>query len=327
MFTTLRLVLGSLACTVAAIGTAAAADPASNYPNRPVKIIVPFPAGGTTDTMMRLLSPRLTQELGQPVVIENKSGASATLGADVAAKSPADGYTLLAGSAHHTIAQSVLPKLPYRFDTDLTPIALMAVVPNVVVVNANVKPRTIQELIQDAKAHPDKYNYGSAGPGSAHHLIGEMFKLRTGAPLTHIPYRGSAPAVSDLLGGQVSIMFDTVTSALPHIKSGKTRALAVTTATRSSALPDVPTLAEAGVKGIDIGTWFGLLAPTGTPQPILAKLNAAVVKAVKDPAISKQLLAQGIEPHPSSQAEFKTLIAKEMVDFKALVVQTKLSVN
>jgi tripartite-type tricarboxylate transporter receptor subunit TctC len=154
-----------------------------------------------------------------------------------------------------------------------------------------------------------------------------MFKLRTGAPITHIPYRGSAPAVSDLLGGQVLIMFDTVTSALPHIKSGKTRALAVTTATRSSALPDVPTLAEAGVKGIDVGTWFGVLAPAGTPQSIINKLNAAIVKAVSDPAISKQLLAQGIEPHPSSQAEFKALITKEIADFKNLVAQTRLVVN
>lgn len=327
MNATFRMALGALAYTIAATAPAYASDPAGTYPNRPIKLIVPFPAGGTTDTLMRLISPKLTKELGQPVVIENKSGASATLGADAAAKSAPDGYTLLAGSAHHTIAQSVLPKLPYKFDTDLVPIALTAIVPNVVVVNSNVKARTIQELVADAKANPEKYNYGSAGPGSAHHLIGEMFKLRTGAPITHIPYRGSAPAVSDLLGGQVLIMFDTVTSALPHIKSGKTRALAVTTATRSSALPDVPTLAEAGVKGIDVGTWFGVLAPTGTPQPIIDKLNAAIVKAVSDPSIGKQLLAQGIEPHPSSQAEFKALIAKEMTDFKALVVQTKLSVD
>lgn len=326
MNATFRMALGTLACTVATTAPAFAADPTANYPTRPIKLIVPFPAGGTTDTLMRVISPTLAKELGQPVVIENKAGASATLGADAAAKSAPDGYTLLAGSAHHTIAQSVL-KLSYKFDTDLVPIAMTAIVPNVVVVNSNVKAKNIQELVADAKANPDKYNYGSAGPGSAHHLIGEMFKLRTGAPITHIPYRGSAPAVSDLLGGQVLIMFDTVTSALPHIKSGKTRALAVTTATRSSALPDVPTLAEAGVKGIDVGTWFGVLAPTGTPQPIINKLNAAIVKAVSDPAISKQLLAQGIEPHPSSQAEFKALIAKEITEFKALVSQTKLTVN
>ncbi len=186
MTNTLRIALGALAYTVANLAPAHAANPAANYPTRPIKLIVPFPAGGTTDTLMRLISPTLNKELGQPVVIENKSGASATLGADAAAKSPPDGYTLLAGSAHHTIAQSVL-KLPYKFDTDLVPIAMTAIVPNVVVVNSNVKAKTIQELVSDAKANPDKYNYGSAGPGSAHHLIGEMFKLRTGAPSRIFP--------------------------------------------------------------------------------------------------------------------------------------------
>ncbi|MHA7685753.1 tripartite tricarboxylate transporter substrate binding protein [Cupriavidus sp. PET2-C1] len=322
-----RLALGALVCSITASTPAISADPAAGYPSRPIRVIVPFPAGGTTDTMMRLLAPKLMKELGQPIVVDNKAGAAATLGADAAAKATPDGYTLLAGSAHHTIAQAVLPKLSYSFDKDLAPIALVAIVPNVVVVNEKVKARTIQELIQDAKAHPDKYNYASAGSGSAHHLIGEMFKLRTGAPLTHIPYRGSAPAVSDLIGGQVSVMFDTVTSALPQIKAGKTRALAVTTATRSSALPNVPTLAEAGVPGMDIGTWFGLLAPAATPPSILAKLNAAVVKVVNDPGVKKQLLDQGIEPHPSSQAEFAALIKKEMVDFKTLVVQAKLTLD
>ena len=265
--------------------------------------------------------------MGQPVVIENKGGAAATLGADVVAKATPDGYTLLVGAAHHTIAQSVFPKLPYQFGTDLAPITMLAMVPNVVVVNADVPAKTVKELVAITKASPDKYNYGSAGPGSAHHLIGEMFKLETGAKLAHIPYKGSGPAVADLLGGQVSVMFDTVTSALPHIKSGKTRALAVTTAKRSSALPDVPTLAERACAGIDVGTWFGLMAPAATPAPILAKLNKQVVAILRDPAVRKQLLDQGIEPVTSTPAEMKARIDKELKEFGTLAKRAKLSVE
>lgn len=300
---------------------------ADGYPNKPIKIVVPFPPGGTTDAIARIVAPRLQQAVGQPVVIENKGGAAATLGADAVVKSPADGYTLLVGAAHHTIAQSVFPKLPYQFGKDLAPITLLALVPNVVVVNANVPAKTAKELIAITKASPDKYNYGSAGPGSAHHLIGEMFKLETGAQVAHIPYKGSAPAVSDLLGGQVSVMFDTVTSALPHIKSGKTRALAVTTGKRSSALPDVPTLAEAGIPNVDVGTWFGLMAPAATPAPIITRLQREVAAIVNDPAVRKQFLDQGIEPLPSTQAEFKALVDKELKDFAALAKRANLKVE
>ncbi|MEJ8850035.1 tripartite tricarboxylate transporter substrate binding protein [Variovorax rhizosphaerae] len=297
------------------------------YPSRPIKVIVPFPAGGTTDTLMRTVAPRLSKALGQPVVIENKSGASATVGADFVAKSAPDGYTVLVGAAHHTIAQAVFTKLPYSFDRDLTPVGMMALVPNVVVVNVAVPAKSVQELVAISKADPDKYNYASAGPGSAHHLIGEMFKLRTGAKLTHIPYRGSAPAVADLLGGQVSVMFDTVTSSLPHIKAQKLRALAVTTAKRSSALPDVPTLAEAGVPNFDVGTWFGLMAPAATPPAIVDRLNREVTTILRDPEVQKQLLSQGIEPMPGTPAELKTRVAKELTEFSTLAKQAKLSVE
>ena len=322
--------LAMLTCAGAAavaLSPAIAAETASAYPTKPIKIVVPFPPGGTTDTLIRIVAPRLQQALGQPVVIENKGGAAATLGADFVAKSAPDGYTLLVGAAHHTIAQSVFPKLPYQFGTDLAPIGMLALVPNVVVVNAAVPARSVQEFVALTKASPDKYNYASAGPGSAHHLIGEMFKLETGAKLAHIPYKGSGPAVGDLLGGQVSSMFDTVTSALPHIKSGKTRALAVTTARRSSALPDVPTLAEAGLPGFDVGTWFGLMAPAATPTPILAKLNAQVATILKDPAVHKQLLDQGIEPLPGTPAEMKARIDKELKEFASLARRAKLSVE
>jgi tripartite-type tricarboxylate transporter receptor subunit TctC len=288
---------------------------------------VPFPPGGTTDTLVRIVAPRLQQSLGQPVVIENKGGAAATLGADFVAKSPGDGYTLLVGAAHHTIAQSVFTRLPYQFGHDFAPITMLALVPNVVVVNAAVPAKSAKELIALTKASPDKYTYGSAGPGSVHHLLGEMFKMETGAQLLHIPYKGSGPAVADLLGGQVSVMFDTVTSALPHIKSGKTRALAVTTAKRSSALPDVPTLAESGVPNIDVGTWFGLLAPASTPAPIIARLNKEVIAVLNDPAARKQLLDQGIEPMTSTPVEMKERIDKELKDFGSLAKRAKLSID
>lgn len=300
--------------------------PENDYPNRPIKIVIPFPAGGSTDAMARNLSPALSKVLGQSIVIENKSGASGTVGADFVAKAVPDGYTLLMGTLHLTIAQSVFPKLNYRIDKDLLPIGTVGMIPNVVVVNASVPVNNIKELVALTKANPDKYDYASVGPGSAHHLIGEMFKIKTGANLTHIPYRGSAPAVVDLLGGQVSVMFDTIPSALPHIRDGKIKALAVTTAKRSSVLPNVPTLIESGI-AIDVGTWNGLMAPAGTDQAIIDKLNRAIVIVLNDPEMRKQLQALGIEPMPSTPAELKARINKEIVDYSNLAKELKLSVE
>jgi len=298
-----------------------------DYPNKPIKVIVPFPPGGSTDVLLRLISPRLSKQLGQPIVIENKSGASATVGADFVAKSAPDGYTLLVGTLHHTVAQAVFPKLPYKIDTDLVSIGTLAIIPNLVVVNSSVPAKTVSELVAVTKADPDKYSYGSAGPGSAHHLIGEVFKLETGAKLLHVPYRGSAPAVADLLGGQVAVMFDTAPSAIPHLKGGKTRALAVTTAKRSTALPDIPTLAEAGVPGIDIGTWYGLMAPAGTPAPIIARINAEATKIINDPAVQQQLQAQGIEPLAGTPAEMQERIKREMTEFAARAKKANLKIE
>jgi tripartite-type tricarboxylate transporter receptor subunit TctC len=300
--------------------------PENDYPSRPIKIVIPFPAGGSTDAMARNLGPALGKVLGQSIVIENKSGASGTVGADFVAKATPDGYTLLMGTLHLTIAQSVFPKLNYRIDKDLAPIGTVGMIPNVVVVNASVPVNNIKELVALTKANPEKYDYASVGPGSAHHLIGEMFKIKTGANLTHIPYRGSAPAVVDLLGGQVSVMFDTIPSALPHIRDGKTKALAVTTAKRSSVLPNVPTLIESGI-AIDVGTWNGLMAPAATDQAIIDKLNRAVVTVLNDPEMRKQLQALGIEPLSSSPAELKARINKEIVDYSNLAKELKLSVE
>ena len=324
----MKTLLRSLLLACAALTTlGAAAQGAASFPSRPLKIVVPFAPGGTTDALARLLGQRLTAAWGQPVVVENRAGAGATLGADAVAKSAPDGYTLLMGATHHTIAQNVYSKVPYHFGRDFAPVTIVALVPNMVVVNANVPARNIQELIALAKAQPGRLNYGSAGAGTAHHLIGEMFKLRAGINLVHVPYKGSSPAVADLLSGQVQLMFDTVTSGLPQVKAGKTRALAVTTAKRSSALPDVPTLSETVLPGFDIGTWFGILAPAATPPEIVAKLNAEMVRIINLPEVRVQLLEMGSEPIGNTPVQMAAQIKGELEAFESLAKQIKLTVE
>ena len=303
------------------------AQPVASYPAKAIRIIVPFPPGGTTDALARILGQHMTASWGQPVLVENKPGAGATLGADMVAKSPADGYTLLMGAAHHTIAQSVYTKVPYHFGRDFAPVSVIAVVPNMVVVNAALPARTIEEFVALAKAQPGKLNYGTAGAGTAHHLIGEMFKLKAGVDLQHVPYKGSAPAVSDLVGGQIQVMFDTVSSALPQVKAGKTRALAVTTARRSSALPEVPTLSETVLPGFDVGTWFGILAPAGTPPSVIEKIRADIEQMVNAPDIRKQLLDMGAEPVANTPAQMAAQIKSELASYEALAKQIKLVVD
>lgn len=311
------------AMSVAPMAVAGTAD----YPAKPIKIVVPFAPGGSTDVLIRLIGPRLAERLGQPVVVENKAGAAATIGADYVSRANPDGYTLLAASAHHTIGQAVFPKLNYRVDQSFAPIGTIAMVPNLVVVNGKVPAKSVDELVALTKADPDKYNYASAGSGSAHHLIGELFKQRTGAELTHIPYSGSGPAVTGLLSEQVQVMFDTVPSALPHIKSGSTRVLATTTAKRSSALPDTPTLNELGLDGFDVGTWMGLAAPSGTPEEIVQRLNRELVAIINTPEVSDQLLRGGMEPMPSTPDELTERISKEVGAFQALVEKAQLKIE
>lgn len=324
----MKHLLGALALGLSAVYAATPAlAQTSHFPDRPVKIVVPFPPGGSTDVLFRLLAPNLSARLGQTVVIENKPGAAATVGADNVARAAPDGYTLLAASAHHTIAQAVIPTLNYRIDQSFAPIGTVALVPNLVVVNSTLPVDNIEQLVTYTKSDPGRYNYGSAGPGSAHHLIGEMFKQRTGAQLTHIPYGGSAPAVTGLLSDQVQVMFDTVPSALPHIKSGKTRALATTTARRSSALPEVPTLQQSGLEGFDVGTWMGLVAPAGTPPDIVQRLNREMVAVINDPAVQQRLLNQGIEPDPSTPEALQQRIEREVRQFADLVKHAKLKLE
>ena len=300
---------------------------AQAWPSKPITLIVPFPPGGTTDVLARALSEKLSLTLGQTVIVENKPGAGATLGADYVAKSKPDGHTLLIGAVHHTIATSVYKKLPYDFQKDFAPITTVALVPNVMVVNATTPAKNVAEMIALIKAQPGKLSYGSNGNGTAQHLIGTQFQLATATELVHVPYKGSGPMATDLLGGQINLSFDTVTPVLPHIRAGKLRALAVTTAKRSSALPNVPTLEESGLKGFDIGTWFGVLAPAATPKDIVAKLNTEMVKVIQSPEFRKRMDEIGAEPIGNSAAQMALQIKSETDKFAKLVKDAKVTID
>ncbi|MES3014695.1 MAG: tripartite tricarboxylate transporter substrate binding protein [Pseudomonadota bacterium] len=301
---------------------------AQTWPSaKPVSLVVPFPAGGTTDVLARALADRLTQTLGQTVIVESKPGAGATLGADYVAKAKPDGYTLLIGAVHHTIASSVYKKLPYDFQKDLTPITTIALVPNVLVVNAASPAKTVAELVALGKASKEQLSYVSNGNGTAQHLIGTQFENLTGVPLLHVPYKGSGPLTTDLLGGQIAMSFDTLTPLLPHIKAGKLRPLAVTTGKRSPALPDVPTLEEAGLKGFNIGTWFGVLAPAATPKDIVARLSTEMVKIIQSPEFKKRMDEIGAEPIGNSQEQMAKQVKDETEKFAKLVKDAKVEIE
>ena len=310
-----------------ALALSAGGAMAQAWPSRTITLIVPFPSGGTTDVLARALADKLTLSLGQTVIVESKPGAGATLGADFVSKAKPDGYTLLVGAVHHTIASSVYKKLPYDFQKDLAPITTIAMVPNVLVVNAGTPATNVTELVAMLKARPGAYNYGSNGNGTAQHLIGTQFENMTGTSIAHIPYKGSGPLVTDLLGGQITMSFDTVTPVLPHIRSGKLRALGVTTAKRSSALPDVPTLDEAGLKGFAIGTWFGVLAPAATPKDVLAKLNTEMVKAIQSPDFRKRMDEIGAEPIGNTADQMAAQIKAETDKFGKLVKEAKVVIE
>jgi len=317
-----RHLLQAAACLVLA-GSAHA----QGWPTKPVTLVVPFPPGGTTDVLARALGERLSVSLGQPVLIESKPGAGATLGADLVAKSKADGYTLLMGAVHHTIATSVYKKLPYDYQKDFAPVSTVALVPNVLVINATNPAKTLAELVAQAKAAPDKTSFGSNGNGTAQHLIGAQFEAMTGTQIAHIPYKGSGPLATDLIGGQITMSFDTVTPVLPHIKAGKLRAIAVTTAKRSSALPDTPTLDELGLKGFDIGTWFGVLAPAATPREIVVKLNGEIVKILKADDFRKRMAEIGAETVGNTPEQMAAQIKSDTEKFAALVKAAKVVID
>lgn len=314
--------------SVLALGLSSGAAMAQSWPSRAISLVVPFPAGGTTDVLARAIGLELSKSLGQPVIVESKPGAGATLGADFVAKSKADGHILLMGAVHHTIASSVYKKLPYDFQKDFAPVSTVALVPNVLVVNPTLTPvKSAQELVAYAKAHPGKLAFGSNGNGTAQHLIGSQFEVMGGINILHVPYKGSGPLTTDLLGGQIAMSFDTMTPVLPHIKAGKLRALAVTTARRSSALPDVPTLDESGMKGFNLGTWFGILAPAATPKEIVAKLNAEVVRIVNSPDFRKKMEEIGAEPIGNTSEQMAKQIKDDTEKYAKLVKDAKVAIE
>ena len=289
----------------------------STWPNKPVKIVVPFAAGGTTDILARAIAPELSKAFGQPFVIENRTGAGGNLGADGVAKSPPDGYTILMGTVGtHGINQSLYAKMSFDPIKDFAPITLVAGVPNVMVMNAEKARQlginSVPDFIQYAKAHPGKLNMASSGNGTSIHMAGELFKSMTGIFMVHFPYRGSSPALLDLIGGNTDVMFDNLPSSLQHIKSGKLKAFAVTSSQRSAVLPDVPTVEDAAkLKGYEASSWFGLLAPAGTPPDIVHRIQVEVAKSLSTPAIKEKLLLQGAIPSGNTPQEFAKFIAAE----------------
>ena len=317
----MRAIVALVAALAIFVGSAHGAD--TGYPNKPIRLVVPFPAGGTTDVMGRLIGQQLSVRLGQQFVIDNRPGAGGSIGTDIVAKAPADGYTLLLGGvATQSINPSLYARLPYDAVKDFAAVSLLATLPNVLVVNPSLPVRSVQELVALAKAKPGTLTFASGGNGTTHHLSGELFKRMAGVDMTHVPYKGNAPAIADVLGGQVSMMFDNIGNSLPHIKAGKLRALAVTGAVRAPVLPSLPTLSELGFTGFNITSWFGLFAPAGTPQPILERLNIEVNRALHDKQVRELLAGEGIEAQGNTPEQFRVFLQAEAVRWAKLVKES-----
>ncbi len=284
---------------------------AADWPAKPVTLVVPFAAGGTTDIIGRAIAQKLGEALGQQVLVDNRAGAGGTLGAASVAKAAPDGYTFLLATVAHTMAPGIYKTLPYDFMKELDPIGLVALTPNVLIVNPALPVKTVAELVAYIKANPGKVNYGSAGKGSTEHLSGELFRAMTGTDILHIPYKGGAPMMTDLMAGQIQMAIETSPSAAPHVRSGKVRALAVTTLRRSSAYPGVPTLDEAGVKGYDVTTWYAVVAPRGTPPAIEKRMAAELAKALKLPDLEKRFEEQGVSAGDMTPEQLAGFIRSE----------------
>jgi tripartite-type tricarboxylate transporter receptor subunit TctC len=293
---------------------------AQAYPRQPVSLVVPFPAGGPTDAMARLLAQKLSERLGQQVVVDNRGGAGGTLAAEAVARAKPDGHTLFFGTTGTlAINPSLYPKLRYDPVKDFAPVSLMATTMNVLVVHPGMQAQSLGELVKLAQAKPGDMTYASAGNGSSNHLSGELFKARAGIQLTHVPYKGSAPALVDLFGGRVSMMFDTVAQQVPHIGAGKVRALAVTGTKRSPLLPGVPTAQEAGLKDYDVTIWYGVLAPAATPAPVVERLNREIVAVMSTDEMRQRMQAEGAEARPTTPAEFTALIQRDIAKWAPVV--------
>lgn len=295
---------------------------ADTYPAKPIKVIVPYPPGGPTDVLGRIVGARLGERLGQPVVIENRAGASGMIGADLVAKSPADGYTLLVNASIHVINPSLYVQSKYDAIADFAPISRLADVPLVLVVNPKLPIHSVKDLIAFTKTAKPGVSFASSGNGAAPHLAGEAFKVAAGVQMQHVPYKGSSPALTDLIGGQVQVMFDSLPSSMPFVKSGALRAVAVTTARRVAALPNVPTIAESGLPGFDISTWYGMWAPAGTPPALLHRLSSEIAAIVRLPEVREQFAGLGAEPVGDTPEEFSAFTRSELAKWSRIVKQS-----
>ena len=319
-FSARRTALATLATLAVSAVLPAGALAQAKFPSKTVTIIVPFSAGGTTDILARIIAQGLMAELGETVVVDTRAGAGGNIGAQLAAKAPADGHTLFMGTVGtHAINSTLYKKLSFDPVKDFAPLTRVANVPNLLVANPAQPYKSVKELIAYAKANPGAVNFGSSGSGSSIHLSGELFKSMAKVDMVHIPYKGSAPAVTDLLGNQIGIMFDNMPSAIQHVRSGKLVPLAVTTAKRSPELPDVPTIAEAGVPGYEATSWFGMLAPAGTPAPIIAQLNTAIAKVLANPEYKQKIAAQGAEVYSETPEQFAAFIKQETLKWGKVV--------
>ncbi len=300
----------------AAVSTAATGQ---TYPTKPIRFVAAFPAGGPSDIVSRAIAKRMSEVLGQPVIVENRTGAGGNIGAEFVAKAPPDGYTVLLGGSYVTIAPSLYRKLPFDPVKDFAPIGLMVSNQYVLVVHPSVPAKSVKDLIRVAKAQNGKLNYGSAGIGSPPHLAGELFKTMAGVDAGHVPYKGATPALVDLMGGHIDFYFGGVSGALPHVKTEKVRALGVTSLKRSSQLPQVPTISEAGLPGYDIATWFGLLAPAGTPKELVGRLNSVITGIVNEPEMKAYLVGQGVDPVTNTPEQFAVFIQGEIPKFAKII--------
>jgi tripartite-type tricarboxylate transporter receptor subunit TctC len=308
-----------LALLLVLAGQAALAQ-TDSYPNRPIRLIVTVPPGGAADFIARLVGGKLADSMGQPVLVENRGGAGGTIATDAVAKAAPDGYTLLQNSiTTHGVGPHLYAKLPYDPVKDFAPVSGLAVLPLIMAVNSDLPSKSVQELIQYSKNN--SLNFASSGNGGAPHMAAELFKSVTGAPITHVPYKGSGPAVADLIGGRVQIMFDAAPSLIQHVRSGKLRVLAAASPQRNRLLPDVPTFAELGHPKIAVSLWYGLLAPAGTPRPVIDKLNREVLRALESPDVRDKLIAQGAEPMPGTPEAFASFMQEEMAKWAPVVKQ------
>jgi len=293
---------------------------AQSYPSKQIRFIAPFAAGGALDTLTRTIAQKMQEDWGQPVLVENRTGAGGNIGADIVAKAQPDGYTLVMGTiATHAINVSLYAKMPYDAVKDFAPVTIAASINNSLSVNAALPAKNVRELIALAKAQPGALTFGSAGSGTSQHLAGEMFKTLTGIQMTHIPYKGGAPVMVDLLGGQISMTFGDLPTALPHVRSGRIRSIAVTAAKRSPLLPDVPTVAEQGVPGFDVSAWFGVFTTGGTPKDVVAKLNAQIVRILALPEVREKLSGIGMEPVSMTPDAFSDFVRAEIAKWAGVV--------